>query len=187
MDHLPLIFSKDKKIRLYRNKEELIKHLLNTYGESLIRLAYSYLKDQSKAEDILQETMLTAFLQFDTIRDESALKSWLYRIAINKCKDYLKSWQYKHLKLNQFLSLKLSSHDRPIDLRLVIKDEKEELIQSIFQLPLKYREVILLYYYEELSLHEIETLLSIKQSTVKSRLHYARQLLKIALQTKEGI
>lgn len=155
--------------------------LLYSYGDSILRLAYSYVKDYSKAEDILQDTMLTIYLQLGTIRDESALKSWIYRIAINKCKDYLKSWHYKHMRLNQLLFDKLSSNEKAIELKLVKKDETEELIIKILALPLKYREVIYLHYYEELSLAEMGKLLKVKQSTIKSRLHYARLLLKKSL------
>lgn len=176
----PLIHNKNITLTSCK-KDEFIQLLLHSYGDSILRLAYSYVKDYSKAEDILQDTMLTIFLQLSTIREESALKSWVYRIAINKCKDYLKSWHYKHMRLNQVLFDTLSSTEKAIELKLVKKDETEELINNLLALPLKYREVIFLHYYEELSLAEMEKLLELKQSTIKSRLHYARLLLKKSL------
>lgn len=167
-------------------KEKIIKDYLRDYGENILRLAYSYVKDQTKAEDILQETMLTVYLQLNTLREGAALKSWIYRIAINKCKDYLKSWQYRQFKLSQILHLNIASPEKSVELKLVIKDENEILATELFRLKSKYREVIILHYYEQLTLEEIGTILGIKPGTVKSRLHYGRQLLRNALEGSVG-
>ncbi|MED1865362.1 sigma-70 family RNA polymerase sigma factor [Fictibacillus nanhaiensis] len=169
----------------YDYREEQFKRIIKQYGENILRLCYSYVKDQAKSEDILQDTMLTVYLQMDELRDKQAIKSWIYRIAINKCKDYLKSWQYKQLRLSQMLTF-IASNERSIELKLIIQDETEQLVQEIMKLKPKYREVILLFYYEELSLQEIEQVLKIKSSTVKSRLYQARQLLKSRLEKKGG-
>ncbi|MBN3554663.1 sigma-70 family RNA polymerase sigma factor [Fictibacillus nanhaiensis] len=170
----------------HNDREERLKRMIKQYGESILRLCYSYVKDQAKAEDILQDTMLTVYLQMDDLREKQAIKSWVYRIAINKCKDYLKSWHYKQFKLSQRLTFTASSNEKPIELKLIIQDETEQLIQEIMQLKPKYREVIILFYYEELSLQEMELVLKLKSSTVKSRLYQARQLLKSRLEKKGG-
>jgi len=165
----------------YDYREEELQRIIKQYGESILRLCYSYVKDQAKSEDILQDTMLTVYLQMDDLREKQAIKSWIYRIAINKCKDYLKSWHYKQLRLSQILSFTAST-EKSIELKLITQDETEQLVQEIMKLKPKYREVILLFYYEELSLQEIEQVLKLKSTTVKSRLYQARQLLKSRLE-----
>ncbi|MET3729323.1 RNA polymerase sigma-70 factor (ECF subfamily) [Fictibacillus halophilus] len=170
----------------YDYREEQLKRIIKQYGESILRLCYSYVKDQAKSEDILQDTMLTVYLQMDNLREKQAIKSWIYRIAINKCKDYLKSWHYKQIRLSQMLTFTASSNEKSIELKLIIQDETEQLIQEIMKLKPKHREVILLFYYEELSLQEIEQVLGINSSTVKSRLYQARQLLKSRLEKTGG-
>ncbi|MGA4721150.1 sigma-70 family RNA polymerase sigma factor [Fictibacillus nanhaiensis] len=165
----------------YDHREEQLKPIINQYGESILRLCYSYVKDQAISEDILQDTMLTVYLHMDDLREKQAIKSWIYRIAINKCKDYLKSWHYKQLRLSQILSF-TASNEKSVELKLIIQDETEQLVQEIMKLKPKYREVILLFYYEELSLQEIEQVLKLKSTTVKSRLYQARQILKSRLE-----
>ncbi|MGD6963433.1 sigma-70 family RNA polymerase sigma factor [Fictibacillus phosphorivorans] len=165
----------------YDYREEELQRIIKQYGESILRLCYSYVKDQAKSEDILQDTMLTVYLQMDDLREKQAIKSWIYRNAINKCKDYLKSWHYKQLKLSHILSF-TASNEKSIELKLIIQDESEQLVQEIMKLKPKYREVILLFYYEELTLQEIEQVLKLKSTTVKSRLYQARQLLKSRLE-----
>ncbi|MBH0164911.1 sigma-70 family RNA polymerase sigma factor [Fictibacillus sp. 7GRE50] len=167
--------------QIYDYREEELQRIIKQYGESILRLCYSYTKDQAKSEDILQDTMLTVYLQMDDLREKQAIKSWIYRIAINKCKDYLKSWHYKQLKLSHILSF-TASNEKSIELKLIIQDESEQLVQEIMKLKPKYREVILLFYYEELTLQEIEQVLKLKSTTVKSRLYQARQLLKSRLE-----
>src|SRR5690606_26525529 len=112
----------------------------------------------------------------------STYKTWIYRITVNKCKDYLKSWSYRNIyyrdKLQSFF--KGSSHSS--ESKFLVSEENEELFQKVLALPTKLRESIILYYYEGFSIDEIAELLAIKSNTVKTRLHRARATLKVTLE-----
>lgn len=148
--------------------ENYIHYLIDKYADMLIRISYSYMKNMSDAEDITQDVFIR-FLEkkpdFENVNHE---KAWLLRIAINLCKDKLKSAYFKnttHLE-GDFID--------------TTKDD-DEIIQAVLTLPLKYRSIVLLYYYEDYSISEISNILNIKESTVGSQLSRGRKLLKSIL------
>lgn len=165
----------------YEEKELLLEEVMDDYGERLIRLAYTYVKDWGEAEDIVQEVFTTCYTKLDTFRGEGSLKSWLYAITVNKCKDHLKSWFRRNIHPANLFEWFIPSQEKTPELLLVVEDEYTELAERILELPVKYREIIMLFYQEELSIQEICTMLHVNASTVKSRLHRARKLLKSSL------
>ncbi|MBB6451669.1 RNA polymerase sigma factor (sigma-70 family) [Salirhabdus euzebyi] len=82
---------------LSNNKEDVIEMLMKQYGEELKRIIFMYVKNWSQADDLIQDVFVTIFIKLDTYKGKSSLKNWIYSIAINKCKDYLRSWQYKKM------------------------------------------------------------------------------------------
>lgn len=161
--------------------EQQFQQVMKEYTDYLLRLAYLYLKDWSAAEDIVQDVFLTYYQKFEQFEERASLKTYLAKITINKCKDYLKSWRYrKQVLTNNFFNPSKKGRDRIIE-----EDEKLELADAVLQLPVKYREVIIYYYFEELSVLEISQLLSIPDNTVKTRLRKSRSLLKIQLKEKD--
>lgn len=161
-------------------KTQLLEQLMDQYGESILRLAYTYVKDWGRAEDIVQEVFLACFLKLDTYRGDASLKNWLYRIAVNRCHDYVRSWSFKNIIPSTMLKL-MKAHDSSPELLLVKNEESLKLRTQILKLPIKYREAFILFYHEDLSIKEISTLLDTKASTIKSRLHRARRLLELNL------
>ncbi|WLD93648.1 sigma-70 family RNA polymerase sigma factor [Alkalihalobacillus sp. AL-G] len=159
-------------------KDEVIEHLMDQYGEKLIRLAYTYVKDWGKAEDIVQEVFVTCYTKLDTFRGESSVKTWVYRITINRCHDHLRSWSFRNLHFTDKISKWIKGEKSTLEQELIARDEKEKLASQILTLPIKYREVMLLYYFEELTVQDISLMLLLNDSTVKTRLHRGRQLLK---------
>ncbi|MGM7703830.1 sigma-70 family RNA polymerase sigma factor [Pseudalkalibacillus sp. Hm43] len=173
-----------ESLRLY--KEEIMEEVVDYFGERLTRLAYTYVKDWGKAEDIVQDVFITCYSKLETFRGEGSLKNWLYKITVNRCKDHLKSWSHRNVWFaNPMTLFKEESNDQTPELRLIVEDEYNELAQSILSLPVKYRELIILYYQEEMSLTEISELFNMKQSTLKSRLFQARKLLRSHLEKGE--
>lgn len=77
------------------NREEKLKWLMKTYGNDVIRIAYTYLKQQQLAEDVAQDVFIKCYEKMDSFRNESTYKTWLIKIRVNKCKDVLKSWSLK--------------------------------------------------------------------------------------------
>ena len=122
----------------------------------------------------MQDVFLKFYQKFEKFEERSSLKTYLAKMTINKSKDYLKSWRYR----KQILTNSFSSHTTKSQNKFIEHDEKLELADAVLQLPLKYREVIIYYYFEELSVIEVAQILLISDNTVKTRLRKARDLLK---------
>lgn len=84
-------------------KEKLLEEIMLEHGSDLVRLAFSYVKDKETAKDMVQNTFIKCYENLDGFRYESSLKTWLYRITINQCKDYLKSWNYRKVQVKSIL------------------------------------------------------------------------------------
>ena len=74
------------------------------YGNELVRLAFSYVKDAEIAKDMVQNTFIKCYKNLESFRFDAQIKTWLYRITINECKDYLKSWNYKMVQVKSFIN-----------------------------------------------------------------------------------
>lgn len=158
--------------------EQKFQLVMQEHTDYLLKLAYLYVKDWPAAEDIVQDVFLAYYQKFKQFEERSTLKTYLARMTINKCKDYLKSWSYR----KQVLTNSFSNPTKKVSNRMVEEDEKLELADAVLQLPLKYREVIIYYYFEELSILEVSLMLSLSDNTVKTRLRKSRALLKNQLE-----
>lgn len=148
-----------------------IERMVDEYGAGLLRLCCLYLKDFSLAEDALQETFLNAFRGLDTFQGRSSEKTWLTRIAINACKSHLRSpWR----RLIDY-SVPLDGLPEPA---VPCEEADGDVLRDVARLPIKYREVMLLFYYQEFSTREIAEALHLPQGTVATRLTRARARLK---------
>lgn len=158
-------------------KEEQLDSLMEEYGDMVIRLAYTYVKEKQLAEDIAQEVFINCYKSLDRFQGKSSYQTWIYRITVNKCKDVLKSWSFRNIFLKEISKLMniLPTFEDP---KLEVSEEKEAIFKEILALPIKQREIIILHYYEDLSIQEIANLLKINPNTVKTRLHRARTKLK---------
>lgn len=153
-----------------------LQEVMEKHGTPLLKLVYSYVKNWTTAEDIVQETFITFSQKYHQFQGKSSLKTWLFQIAINKSKDFLRSPKNKLFQLT--LSISLSSKDKNLDEGLIENDESQLISKCLFKLHLKYREVLNLFYYEDLSIKEISNVLSISESNVKTRLVRGRENFK---------
>ncbi|WP_312476625.1 sigma-70 family RNA polymerase sigma factor [Neobacillus sp.] len=160
------------------NQDEWLEIIMSEYGERLKKLAFSYLKDWGLAQDVVQEVFVTCYNQYYKASEIHYFKPWIYRITINRCKDMLKSSFLKRYYFNNNLLKHFINKDLSPEMRLVLKSEKEKLSQTVLSLPVKYREVIIFFYYEEMTITEIAELLAINENTVKTRLKRGRILVK---------
>ncbi|KAA0543105.1 sigma-70 family RNA polymerase sigma factor [Bacillus sp. BGMRC 2118] len=165
----------------FPDKELIIEELLDKYGSEVKRLAFLYVKDTSLAEDIMQEVFIACYKSLDSFKGESSYRTWLIRITINKSKDALRKWSFKNLVYKSSIFIKDSKTPESISFQ---KIENGLLMQRILELPLKYRELILLYYYQELTIEEICKITKLNVNTIKTRLHRARKILNNTI--KEG-
>ncbi|MYL43935.1 sigma-70 family RNA polymerase sigma factor [Virgibacillus massiliensis] len=160
---------------------EEIESIMNNYGNEIKRLIYTYVKNKDDTDDITQEVFINIYRKLNTYKGKSSLKSWVYSIAINKSKDYLRSWRFRSEKLKdkliKFNHSKSRSDEDPLDYAIK-QDESDQLIDIILDLPIKYREIIILYYFKELTTKEIGFVLSVKEATVRTRLIRGREKLK---------
>lgn len=154
--------------------EQVVEH----YGRPLMNFAYTYLKDWSLSEDAVQEVFIKWFKKGETIQDTAALKPWLYKTVANQCKDMLRKSKSR-LNLFQRMKERRAEHAAVASEEVFLKkDSQESLERAVLTLPIIYREVVILYYYEDYSTTDIAALLSLNLSTVKTRLTRARDLLK---------
>lgn len=147
-------------------KEQFIQ-LAQTYMDTVFRLAFSYLKSRTDADDVTQNVLLALYKTNKTFESDAHVKHWLIRVTVNECK---KHWRSPWRKAESFEDYAAG---------LVFQEpQHSDLFQAIMALEQKYRTVIVLYYYEGYSIAEIAELLRIPQGTVGTRLRRAREQLK---------
>ena len=155
-------------------KELSVEEVLSRYSDMVYRLAYARTKNRQDAEDITQEVFLKYMRSEKSFADEEHRKAWLLRVTANTSKSILTSAWAKHYARME----ELPEESCQIE-------EKSEVFYAVQKLPEKYRIVIQLYYYEELSVQEISEILSKKESTVKSLLLRGRERVKNLLEEGE--
>lgn len=162
--------------------DEMVE-IMDCYGTYLTQISYMYVKNWYSAEDIVQETFIAYFKKPEKFKATSNLKTYLTKICINKSLDNVRSVKSKVNTFIRYFNDKQEKIVSPIDLDLIQRLQQTELLQEVLKLPLKYREVIILYYYEEMTSSAISELINIPESTVKTRLKRGRERLKNTLNT----
>ncbi|GKV65126.1 MULTISPECIES: sigma-70 family RNA polymerase sigma factor [unclassified Sporosarcina] len=166
------------------DRRELLDSFIRDYGDDLKRIAYLYLNDLAESEDIVQEVLIKSYHQLDSFRHESSYKTWLIRMTINQCKDHKKRWSVRNIFYKQEVP---EVRDRKLtETDYIQKESSNEMLQQLARLAPKHKEVLILYYYEELTMQEISDVLQINYNTVKSRLLRGKQVLKEKLERSEG-
>ena len=159
-----------------------LKEIMNLYTEPLLRLAYYYVNDTQIAEDIVQEVFIKMYNSQTNYEERGELKAYLYKMTSNKSKDYLKSWSYRNIQLQNKIFPSASKIE--VD-QLVRKDEQTIIGDAILELPIKYREVLIYYYFNDMKISEVASILSTSESTIKTRLGRGKELLKKKLKDIE--
>lgn len=145
------------------------------YGDRVFSAAFSICRSREDADDTVQDTFLKYHTQNADYADESHLKAWLLRVAINRAKDVTGAFWRRN---------RVSWEDNMNELEFE-QPEDRSLFEAVMQLPEKYRIVIHLHYYEEYSIEEISRTVRRSPGTVKSQLNRGRKLLKSIL-TEDG-
>ncbi|ALX48786.1 sigma-70 family RNA polymerase sigma factor [Lentibacillus amyloliquefaciens] len=160
-----------------KSNRELLVELMESYGDMVLRVAFTYVKERQLAEDISQEVFIRCYQSLDSFENRSSYKSWLYRITVNCCKDYVKSWSFRNL-ISKSLVKESDQNIDAVDSQVVKKEERDLLFKQVLKLSVKLREVLIFYYYEDLTVDEAANVLEVNPNTVKSRLYRARKALK---------
>lgn len=149
-------------------KEDLVTNVL-LYKQSMYRLALGILGNQQDAEDAISETIIKAYENLASLRNNSKFKSWIMTILVNVSKNML-------TKKNRILLV-----DDITVFEGTVKDSQNDIWDSIMALDELHRQIIILYYYDGFSTKEIARILELPKGTVKSRLSRGREKLKVLL------
>lgn len=152
--------------------ERQFEALVEQHGDYILRLCYTYTKDWQIAEELTQDTFLRFYRAASKFRGEANERTYLYRIAVNRCKSYLATWRYKQLFFGK-LTRRIEAPERVAQI-VEDADEKRALYAQIEKLAVKYREVLVLFHYMDISTKEIASVLGVSENTVKTRLRRAR-------------
>jgi RNA polymerase sigma-70 factor, ECF subfamily len=167
---------------LSQDKELLIDKIMDQYGQEILQLAYSYVNNKAIAEDLTQDIFVKCYNSLHTYSGKSKVRTWLWRIAMNHCKDFLRSWYNRNVVVTGDDFTRSGTKKEMVEQEVIQKEEDDQLISAIMTLPIKYREVIYLFYYQELPIKEIAEMTDTGVNTVKTRLKRAKELLKERLE-----
>ena len=147
----------------------------------------SLLKDEENAKDIMQETYITAFLKLDTLKDEEKFCGWVTTIAVNLCKKKLKG-KVEYQIDDEVLITEAETDELMLPEEYITKAEKRKVLLQIIEDTLSFNQyqVVLMFYFNELSIAEIAQALEISEGTVKSRLNSSRAKMKTAIEDYEN-
>jgi len=156
---------------------EAFGRLVDRYAPSIVNLAYRMVGNRTEAEDLAQEAFLSAFKALPTFRSDAKFSTWLYRIASNKCMDWLRvkrpgQGQYD-LNADEHLDLHIAEERTPEDV-LSRQQVAQELDLAIQRLSPLYREAFILKHVEGLSYDEMEAILGVSGDTLKMRVYKGR-------------
>ena len=147
------------------------KQITTLYLDNVYRVALSGCRNPADAEDVTQNTFIKLWERQESFEDLEHARKWLIRVAINECHSL---WRTPWMKKTTYLENVKKEPSFSMG-------ERSELYYAVLELPVKYRQVVHLYYFEEYSVKEIAGLLNLSETAVQTRLLRARQKLKETL------
>ena len=161
------------------NTSESFEQVMEFYMPMVYRIAFSRLGSAHDAEDITQDVFLKYYRADTTFNDEEHRKAWLIRCAINCTKNLVTSAWFRHRASDEGLENMEENGDIPGSDGDIDKiEQKNAVMSAVMKLPEKYRTVIHLFYFEDMSVAQISKATGILEATVKSQLSRARDMLK---------
>jgi len=163
--------------------EDAIEMLVRQYEAGVFRLALSMVGDQADAQEITQETFIAALRSLRTYQEKKSFKAWLYTIALNQSRRHLRKRRIlERLRTTLTNVIRVDAQKQASPEEAIIENEKEAVIWTeLNKLDERHRIVVILRYFQELSIAEISEILTVNEGTVHSRLHNARERLRSAL------
>lgn len=150
--------------------------LYQEHSQAVYYLALRFLGDPAQAEDATHDVFLKAFRAFSSFRGESRARTWLYRIAINHCRNLIQTWHHRHIfTTDDDSALETGTHaDSPLRV-LEVKELGERIQRTLDALPEEYRLLLLLVADKQLSYDEIATITDQSADAIRGKLHRARK------------
>ena len=156
--------------------EAQFETLYEQYADDVLRMAYFYLADRHKAEDVCQDVFVKLYTHGKNI-EPGKEKAWLLRVTINCCRDLWRGAWLRRVVLGAPVLDIIPDENNEIEKR----EEKAEMMRAVNKLPQAFRETVLLHYYEGLGISEIAQMLNLPEGTISSRLSRARKKLEVLL------
>lgn len=172
--------------RMAEGDQAAFEAFIHRYHGPLLGYLERHLRNHEKAEDLVQETFLRLLRQLQRASIPAQIRPWLYKVALNLCRDYWKSISYRN---DQQTDLPFSERqdEGPSVIEIFERQEtRKEILQSLDQLSSIQREIVLLRFYQELKLQEISNIMDIPLSTVKTNLYQALKKLRSQLNAKSA-
>jgi len=179
-------------VRAKEGDQKAYAELMQRYKESIYFMALKMVNNKDDAMDLMVETFGKAFENIEKYKPDFAFSTWLFRIATNNCIDFIRKKRLSVISLhalheedNDERQLQVASDNLNPEETSIKKQESEKLKGIVEQLPMRYRTLIILRYYDELSYEEISQLLDIPLGTVKAQLFRARDLMSNIMNRKK--
>jgi RNA polymerase sigma-70 factor (ECF subfamily) len=156
------------------NEETIVR----TYADMVYKIAYRYMGNPTDADDVFSETFLTYFKKERSFQEEEHRKAWLIRVTVNCCNShFVAPWRKNVDCMDDYTLSQIPDEDNAIE-----RSEDTDVYAQILRLPQSMREVIILFYYENMPIKEIAQTLGESEANIKKRLSRARQKLKLELE-----
>ena len=152
------------------------EEVVEKYSDYITRMCVVWTQNEEAAKDCFQNTFIKLYKSSKTFNDSELLKAWLLRVARNECNDYHRTFWNKNVSIGLDRE-KLERVKNDSVNKIQFDSDTENLVKALRKLSLKYREVLVLYYYQEYSTKEISDILQLSVNTVKSRLQRGREKL----------
>ena len=169
-------------VRQQETAEERLERWMDQYGNAILHACFVCLSDVQLAEDAMQDTFVKAWRNMQSFenRYEGSEKAWLLRIAINTCNDYRRGMWFRRIDLTGEL-------DKLPPTLISVSPKERDLFLDIMALPGKFKQVILLHYYQNLTLQEMSEVLGIAPSTIHHRLKKAEEIIRRELEGRDTV
>jgi len=159
--------------------ENSLVQCITEHKDNIYRLAYSYVRNKEDALDIVQDSIHKAFASAGSLKNPDAIKSWFYRIVVNTSLDFLR----KHKRVQVVDEETLEAYSQGIS----DSYHNIDLERALDELPVKYRNVVVLRYFEDLKIEEVSEVLNENINTVKTRLYQALRVLRVKLNDESAM
>lgn len=152
--------------------EKIVEYIV-TNQDKFYRLAFSYVRNQQDALDIVQNSICKALENYESIRELSAVRTWFYRIIVNESINFMKKSKKEFLEMDEFFKNIAYNEEQ--------YEGEDELLDEINKLDTQVQHIIKLRFYEELSLQEIAAITKMNLNTVKAKLYRGLKALKLEI------
>lgn len=164
---------------LIRQDEIAFRQLVEDYQSRFLTMAYKYTNNYTEAEDLCQEIFIRVYRALPTFQKNSKLSTWLYKVAVNRCLDWKRKTKSGLLQMMNISELMAKAPtDRSAEDRVIYREKQQYIHEVVYSLKDKYKTIIILYHFNELSYKEISDILEIPVKTIETRLYRARKQIK---------